>query len=365
MNPTRTICSSTYSRTHTKRTLACLLVPMLWCAGTVATAHAGVASQGLKGQGLKGQGSKGQGLKTQRAAVTGEPWTDEWLHGPILVGVMPDQRGKSTNLIHLLDFRGDAIGAFVWTRTTGWQRRDLHPRDLIGMSWLEYRCDSAMSCPWVTYRIVAAERDSATNTMPEHGDNSDIWLYQVEYRRAGSPVQQWWRPACTEDRQGRTHGLFVNGTWRADGSRRTDGYTFACTSGVIAKCARDWGYKPWKRLVSKAGHHIDLRSLHQACVRAARADYCGDGISHTRDGTLIDMLDTYGLNVRDSGRDFHVEAGFAEAGATWVQRTRYPIGRSRLGRLSRLPGCTRSGESPRQTAGTEPETLITVWSQRH
>ena len=31
--------------------------------------------------------------------------------------------------------------------------------------------------------------------------------------------------------------------------------------------------------------------LHEACVRMVRADYCGDGRSHTVDGMAIDVWD--------------------------------------------------------------------------
>ena len=36
---------------------------------------------------------------------------------------------------------------------------------------------------------------------------------------------------------------------------------------------------------------MSLASYHQACTRMARADYCGDGTSHTQDGTWIEYYD--------------------------------------------------------------------------
>jgi hypothetical protein len=64
---------------------------------------------------------------------------------------------------------------------------------------------------------------------------------------------------------------------------------FGCTSGVVAKCLR-WGYKPWKTVAGRA-----LADYHQACTRMARADYCGDGVTHTQEGTLIDLYDDLGI----------------------------------------------------------------------
>ena len=87
--------------------------------------------------------------------------------------------------------------------------------------------------------------------------------------------------------------------------------TFACETGAIGKCVSKIGYKPWAlgprecRLVCDDGpfgtfcrpvceqHTREL--LHEACVRMIRADYCGDGNSHTVDGVTIDVWDNAGL----------------------------------------------------------------------
>ena len=104
---------------------------------------------------------------------------------------------------------------------------------------------------------------------------------------------------CPPDLFGHRKAIAVAGTWDATGARTgsTTAFTFGCTSGVIAKCVR-WGYKPWKVINGKA-----MNDYHQACTRMARADYCGDGVSHTRNGTLIDMYDGLGIQSRASGSD--------------------------------------------------------------
>jgi len=102
-----------------------------------------------------------------------------------------------------------------------------------------------------------------------------------------------------------------------------------CTTGVIAKCYR-WGYRPW---VTGYG---DLVALHWTCTRLARADYCGNGVSHTRDGTWINVWDNlpapgpiqaHGgglLQLPPSGMTF--EAGWSTGGAVFLSHARWTTG---------------------------------------
>lgn len=107
-------------------------------------------------------------------------------------------------------------------------------------------------------------------------------------------------------------GVFVAGTWDARGARQDSALaTFSCTSGAIAKCVL-WGYDP-----ARVG-----ATMHQACTRMVRADYCGDGISSTRDGTKIDVFDTRGVQSAANEPGFAFEAGWNENGATCVNRAR-------------------------------------------
>jgi hypothetical protein len=63
-------------------------------------------------------------------------------------------------------------------------------------------------------------------------------------------------------------------------------FTFLCLTGVAEKCVR-WGYRYWEP---------QYADYHQACTRMARKDFCGNGESHTVDGTLIDLYDRRGLD---------------------------------------------------------------------
>lgn len=116
-------------------------------------------------------------------------------------------------------------------------------------------------------------------------------------------------------------GMFVPGVWDATAARHdrlTVGATeittsFSCRTGAIAKCVT-WGYAPWK-----VG-----ADLHQACTRMVRADYCGTGVSFTKDNTLIDVYDTKGIQLPTLGdASLAFEAGWGPNGAVCASRTRF------------------------------------------
>jgi len=114
---------------------------------------------------------------------------------------------------------------------------------------------------------------------------------------------------CSPDAEGRNHGFPV-----PDGR---GGFDLTCTSGAIGKCIR-WGYRHWEEVPGGP----PLRALHRACVHMARADYGGDGASSTRDGTLIDIQDHFG--IQRFGRDVRMafEAAWGVDGAICVARPR-------------------------------------------
>jgi hypothetical protein len=257
--------------------------------------------------------------------------------------------------IEVSRFAGDTVHATVWYETDviGRSMR-LHPRDLVGMTWTGEAC-AAEACEAVTYHIAEVAQDTTSSTMPQHGDNGDVWLYRVEYALASAPDQR--HDLCGEDTPEVPMGIFVDGHWTEDGAWHPGGWTYSCPSGVISKCVRAWGYKPWKRLPSPVCGEVDLQPLHQACIRAARADYCGDGRSHTEDGTLIDMFDACGLNVREDLPGFAEESAFDEHGALWVTLPRWPT--ATPGETGwRFPGCERPRQAPRPSAPA----LVHVWS---
>jgi hypothetical protein len=155
--------------------------------------------------------------------------------------------------------------------------------------------------------------------------NSDLFLYDVELVSAdGSAVK-----LCPPGEK----AYALAGTWSSNGTHTasTTQFTFACTSGTIAKCTR-WGYRPFGNAqLSDGATTRPLADYHQTCVRAAMSDYCADGRSFTKEGTMVDVYDytpgtgQIGLVPRAAGTApaFLWESGFDKAGAVELDRFRY------------------------------------------
>ncbi|MBI2896416.1 MAG: hypothetical protein HYY06_22855 [Deltaproteobacteria bacterium] len=105
-----------------------------------------------------------------------------------------------------------------------------------------------------------------------------------------------------------------------------DAITFACEDGALGKCV-ELGYRPWSSVEERLGrrtHLVALAELHQACTRALRADYCGDGMSHTLADVEIDLWDGVGVQGREPSRPgrWAFEAEWTIGGASCVRRER-------------------------------------------
>ena len=70
-----------------------------------------------------------------------------------------------------------------------------------------------------------------------------------------------------------------------------------------------------------------------------RADYCGDGIPNTENGTAIDMFDVYGFNVNENIAGFSDESGFDTSGAHWVTHKRWSSGEPEGGPWNTFESC--------------------------
>ena len=285
-------------------------------------------------------------LRSVRARATGGPTIR-------LLGVKTTSSG-SLELVAVHHVAGTHVDATVYHLTEKPRRLMLPAQELIGLRWIDELCH-ADGCKKVRFRIVDGAPDSSKNNMDNHADNRDIWLYRVEYAALSSAQDDAWLPLCARDADGRARAMLVPGTWDARGAFFESGYTLACTGGAVAKCARTWGYKPWKTLRADDGARVPLGPLHRACVRAARADYCGDGTPHTRAGTIIDVIDRFGFNRKDSRASFTREAGFTEDGALWLTRPRWPD--------AMLPASTPlTCRRPASALARGRTALIEVWS---
>ena len=104
----------------------------------------------------------------------------------------------------------------------------------------------------------------------------------------------------------------------------SDAFTFGCTNGALGKCAL-WGYKPWAQKTECINETCKPQSLlawHVSCVRMVRADYCGDGVPHTRDGTSINVWDNLSVQLADP-TSWEMEAEWTPSGARCIRHTRW------------------------------------------
>jgi hypothetical protein len=173
--------------------------------------------------------------------------------------------------------------------------------------------------------------------------NCDVWQYDVRFvdllDEEGNP-----RRFCPDGHR----AVAVPGTYNQFGAHDTSDpskFTFACTSGTIAKCTR-WGYRPYGK-ASKTCEAVncsatdntqyELHDYHQTCVRAARADYCASNHSYTKPGTVIDIYDnvdpakpgfrfvhpTFRVLTTTEVTAFVTESTFDRASATGIDHLRY------------------------------------------
>jgi hypothetical protein len=107
-------------------------------------------------------------------------------------------------------------------------------------------------------------------------------------------------------------------------------YTFSCRFGAIQKC-QEIGYlkngtgREMKNGINKVRK---LNDYHAACVRMLRADYCGDGNTHTFDGDNVDYYDhlvgSNGAETGTTGQDgFYFESEWDSDGAHCLNITRW------------------------------------------
>jgi hypothetical protein len=165
-----------------------------------------------------------------------------------------------------------------------------------------------------------------TDVVEESGydpsNTSHTNLYSISQIVNGTP-----QPACPEDSDGKRAAIPISGAWDNHGNRIESSslFTFGCTTGVIAKCYR-WGYRPWLNEVLTDLPNI--ATTHWTCTRMARADYCGNGVPRTHDGTWVNFWDNLPSPgpLREWGSTptgMVFEAGWNTAGAVCLSHARW------------------------------------------
>lgn len=258
-------------------------------------AQAGVVAQGMTLQGMTLQGMTLQGMTLQGMR----------LHGATLSG---------TALIRMRVERGELVAERGSTTLRG---AALAGVELTAVAQRSIRGGDRATA-MLSYRIAAVAPEYPRYD-PTHTGNT--WLYTLEQRDDDTGA---WRPACPVDADGDAAAIPLAAVWDERGDRHESAsqFTFACTTGVIAKCYR-WGYRPWLT------GYGDIADAHWTCTRLARADYCGNGVPHTREATPINLWDElpgrgpiqrHGLLPR-LGMVF--EAGWSTRGAVCLSRARW------------------------------------------
>jgi hypothetical protein len=292
-----------YMRSAVARSSVCAALSVAFCAcdvvedeETAATEQAGMTMQGTTLQGVTMQGMTMQGMTMQGYRLGGAT-----LSGVGLMNVRVE-KGELVGERDQVTLRGDAlVGAHFHAEARNLTANP--PTSALG----EYRITA-----------VAAEDPAYDPTR-----TGNTFLYTLE---------QWvgdtssWQPACPADSDGRRVAIPLAATWDERGDRIESStlFTFGCTTGVIAKCYR-WGYRPWLT------GYGNMEDMHWTCTRLARADYCGNGVSHTHEGTLINIWDTMPapgpIQTRGTpplGMIF--EAGWRTNGAACLSHTRWLLG---------------------------------------
>ena len=176
---------------------------------------------------------------------------------------------------------------------------------------------------------------------PDEQDNEDqLYTVYAFHKWSGQ-----WVSLCPYDALTKTASAMAI----AEDPSQPSKFIFACTAtGVAAKCARNWGYRPWastktwkfdKTINGWVEETVDLRAYYDACKVAARAAYCQDDKSFTKNGTLVDLFDTSQIiwpNAIENPFNALVDS------SRWMMAQEYFV--------STLPRVPNLSTSPRQSA---------------
>jgi hypothetical protein len=183
-----------------------------------------------------------------------------------------------------------------------------------------------------------------------HGAQATYEVSQLDEVSGG------WMPMCPDDRRG---AIALPGRWRDAGAgpfvEDPYDFTLTCPGGTNGKCA-SMGYVPGAR--TRDGE--DLTPYFEACVRMLRADYCGDGRSHTEAGVAVEHVDRAGRRGHAHARRLGFEAVWGRRGAVCVRRHRDHARATLPGLAERCPRLSQAlGERCREEVlGSDPDALF-------
>jgi hypothetical protein len=262
-------------------------------------------ADGIMPNGVSANGIMPNGIMPNGIMPNGIMPNGVWLNGIMPNGIMPN-------------------GTVIGVSGTG---APLGGAGLVGSRWTGQLSDGS---------TLAIRVDQAA---PPTSANSDLWSY-----RFSALVNNQWQALCVDAAGDPIFADTVGGTWNLEqgvpggGSYHpnSEQFTIACRGFAIAKCV-EAGYKPWNGVAPQLA----------ACVRALRADYCGDGTPHTVDGTMVNLYDNLGLQTDTA--DWTPEAEWTPDGATCVSKKKA----TRFDQVAReRPSCYPHTLKPEKSCGT-------------
>ena len=267
----------------------------------------GLSSQGLSQQGLSQQGLSQQSLATQNVYVGGPDIQFGQRQGAQVAFVtLRGTTPGSTTETHAmaLDAATGGPGSYIAVGAAGASAAGhyavAHMEDAAG------RLLDGTDPETVDLYIASVHQDTSSNLFhePSMRANRDVWLYTVY---AFHPMNRQWISMCPIDpATGTATAVAIAEDPYNPSPAIASRFAFSCTAtGVAAKCARNWGYKPWRNdaraWTFDAGTNQWLQEAHalkpfyDACKIAARAAYCQDTQGFTKNGTTVDLYDSAGL----------------------------------------------------------------------
>jgi hypothetical protein len=330
---------------------ACTIDPEIDEFEQASTTQQGTSAQGTSAQGTSAQGTSAQGTSAQGTSSGGAATSYASVVGTDL------QYWLQAGSTWWWQFTARSRCLWDSTRTTklSCTNYDLATQTspLVGSRWpttfVRKNLDGSTTNLHLKLEVTRVYNDTSTAMFDLRGAgapgtvvacdnpggcrrNTDLFLYDVNVIDFDGSA----KPLCPAGQS----AMALAGWWDKTSTHHDDArkFAFVCTNGTIAKCVR-WGYRPWtsgwKNGVT-SGTKTSFAQYHQACVRAAMADYCGDGTSFTQDGTVVDIAD-YNVDafpgfikrrrgmITPLAEDHSManEAAFSTIGADWIDHYRY------------------------------------------
>ncbi len=235
---------------------------------------------------------------------------------------------SSGEQLYYVGLNGSTLSGWAWVCNAAgcnWQQR--YGDQFVNTMGTATLSDGTATYTYIGGRIAPSAAEPNTS------------LYYVWTWAQDANANWTWLPACEDNYGNVAPAMPLQGAWDGTTASRSSNdpnkITWACSTGALGKCAatgldNTLGYAPWENnwyyTTDSTGNWVSVtgQKIHQTCTRMIRADYCGDGVSHTETGTAIDVTDElYYYSSRLAADTYkHNEALWTEKGAFWLSCSR-------------------------------------------